>query len=191
MEAYFAGYIYNRHFGGNNQTTGVDASNSNHDVNLLARGLQDKTYENGLLWIRYGVLLDDLNRYGVQLDVKFTDVDLSNAYWTQWIVTNSPREMFGDFSYDPISGMYSYWDDTQSHIGRYYSNSKMTQHILGFGTSVTFGDGPRRFLSYTSNIFWSAELSLINNGNTVLQINYGFTIDSTGSHPLPYSYKIY
>jgi hypothetical protein len=36
-----------------------------------------------------------------------------------------------------------------------------------------------------------AQLSLINNGNTVLQINYGFSIDSTGSRPLPYSYKIY
>jgi len=87
--------------------------------------------------------------------------------------------------------MYSYWDDTHSGNGRYYSNSEMARNIFGFGQTVTFQDGPARYISTSPNIFWSAQLSLINNGKTVLQINYGFTVDNTGSHPWQYSYYVH
>jgi hypothetical protein len=190
-EAYFVGNIQKQQFGGNNYTTGVDASNGNQVVNVLTKDLEEHTYEDGRLYIKYGPFSDGDKQFGSDIKVRYTGLeDMSNAYWTQWIETNDPVEKGSNFSYDPISGVFSYWDDTHSHTGRYYSNREMAQNILCFGTSVSFGDGPHRSL-YVMNIYWYAQLSLINNGKTVLQIYYGFSIDSTGTHPMPYSYKIY
>jgi len=188
-QAFNVGYNYLQRFGYNGYL-GADASNGDHDINLLAQDLKTATFENGDLKITYGKFINDINNEGVEMDIRYLGSSLmSNAFWEQYLTTNDPLIDGIDFSGD-IYGMYSYFDTSRSHDKRkYYPNNEMSSHIAG--STVYFEDAPRRqgFNSYPT--FWSAELTLMNNGAPVLRINYGYTIDNYGCHPIPYTYYIY
>ena len=171
------------------KTKGADASNSDHDINLLAGNLKTQNHEGGLFSVTYGKFKNDLNEEGVQMEVVFWGLDLmSNSDWGQTVSTNFPLLGGSDLTGD-IYGMFHYNDDSQGGNGHYYSSQKMSSHIAG--TTVYFEDAPRRQGFNTYPTFWSAELTLMNNGTPVLRINYGYTIDNYGCHPIPYTYYIY
>jgi len=171
------------------KTKGADASNSDHDINLLAGNLKTQNHEGGLFSVTYGKFKNDLNEEGVQMEVVFWGLDLmSNSDWGQTVSTNFPLLGGSDLTGD-IYGMFHYNDDSQGGNGHYYSPQKMSNHIAG--TTVYFEDAPRRQGFNTYPTFWSAELTLMNNGTPVLRINYGYTIDNYGCHPIPYTYYIY
>ena len=85
--------------------------------------------------------------------------------------------------------MFYYNDDSLGGNGSYYSPSDMRSHIGG--SSVYFTDAPRRYDFNTYPTSWSAEMTLYNNDSPVFRINYGYTIDYSGCHPIPYTYYIY
>jgi hypothetical protein len=108
-------------------------------------------------------------------------------------VTNNIPGIGSDMKFD-LTGMTSYNDDNKSDVYKwYYSRSVMNKHITSAGWSINFVDAPRRTISFGSTTaYWSAQLYLINNGNPVLRISYGFTLDFvSGLRPIPYSYYIY
>jgi len=186
-QAFNVGYNYLQRFGYNGYL-GADASQGDHNINLLEKDLVTKDYENGLLRIIYGKFLNDINNQGVQIGVYYIGSDLmSNAHWEQLITTNDPRSDGSEITGD-IYGMFSYFDTGRSHDKRkYYPDNEMKMHISG--TSVYFIDGPNRpGFTFTS---WSGELILYNNSAPILRVNYGYTLDTSGCHPIPYTYYIY
>jgi RHS repeat-associated protein len=187
-QALFAGFVSLQRFGGNNYRTVADASNSNHDINLLAGKLKTDVYENGTLTIKYGEFKNDLNCLGIQINVTYIgDNFMSNADWKQTITTNSLGAGGSNLITD-IYGLYYYNDDSQGGNGSYYSASEMKNHIAG--CSVNFVDAPRRDFGVYP-ITWRAELTLYNNGAPVIRVNYGFDINYSGCKPTPYTYYIY
>ena len=142
----------------------------------------------------YGAFRNLYNHEGVMIDLSYSGFEaMPNAHWEQTIISNIPG-IGSDMKYNFITGRMSYNDDSQSGIYKwYYSRAEMNKHINNGGWSINFVDAPRRSIPFgNSSAYWSAQLYLINNGNPVLRISYGFTLDFlTGLHPFPLSYYIY
>jgi len=173
---------------------GVDASNSDHDINILADQLNHYNDAQNDLNITFGKGLDDISRGGVQINLEyFSKEDMSNAYFVQHITTDFP----GDRKFSLLSvyngSRTSYYDNSHSGPNStwYYPPSEMKAHIFNGGYTVKFTDFPRRPLYYQASTYWYANLSLINKGHTVFDFNYGFRLDYSGIHPIYFNYYFY
>jgi len=177
---------------------GVDASNSDHDINLLAKDLNHFTDAQNGLDITFGKMLDDRSWGGAQLSISYTgNVKLSQARWQQTVTTDWPL-LDGKFSREfsftsrQIGRMTTYPDNSLSSPNSldYYSQSEMNSRIIG-GYTVNFTDTPRRPLYNRASTYWYANLTLINNDLPLFTINYGFRLDFSIIHLIYFNYYFY
>jgi len=177
-----------------NNSKGVDASNSDHDINLLSDQLNHYSDKQNALDITFGKMLDDQFCGGAQLSLVFTgDEDMSNSHWQQTVTTDWPLG-YQKFKFtSKQNGRFTTYPDN-SHSGPnsldYYSHSEMSKNIIG-GYTVLFNDTPRRPLLIQASVYWYASLSLINNDRPVFTINYGFRLDFNRIHLIYFNFYFY
>ena len=127
---------------------------------------------------------------GVEIHVNYFPTSaMPKSYWEQYITTNDPLSIKQYNFLTKINGsMYSYWDDAESGGNfRYYSIQSMNERRDNVGWAINFDDCPRRNMS--PNTYWRANLYLINEGQPVFRLTYGWTTNSAGSPiPMPYIY---
>ena len=106
---------------------------------------------------------------GVVLDLQYTNQNIGNPQWAQFIKTDYPAE-----------GLTSPYWDCDYNCPYYYTAIEMNEHTIN--NSYSFYDNPSR---PCANCSWSASLFLLTPNGKALTLYYGFIVNNRITYTLP------